>query len=368
MSAFRQKSRLSKRPPGGKKDVRIAVMQRQLIFGTMIAGLLFVMFSLIFFFAFPLTDWTDLWKHQIFHLPFILGAPMLAIIAGIAAGLVSGYYWRSILMTIAEVLASVENGQAIPEFFPVKLDETDAVMQHILTLRRQIAEQTKISQKLASEKVEFEEKAIQKIVSEERNRLARELHDSVSQQLFAASMLMSTINETRPAAGDQESRRLKLVEETIHQSQLEMRALFLHLRPVQLHGKALKDGMEELLRELRQKVPMKINWKIEPISTDKGIEDHLFRILQESVSNTLRHAQADSLDVLLIKREPFIILRIADDGIGFDINQAKTGSYGLQNIRERAAQIGGMLKIVSMPNKGTVLEIKVPIMEAIDND
>lgn len=368
MSAFNRKRRHSGRLPGKKNEICMTIIQRQLIFGTFISCFLLIMFALIFFFAFPLTDWADLWEHQIFHLPFILFMPMIAIIAGLAAGFLSGYYWRTIFISIGETLASVEKGQPIPEALPIKLDELDTVMQRTMAIRKQIVEQTKVSQKLASEKVEFEEKAVQKIVFEERNRLARELHDSVSQQLFAASMLMSTINETRSDASDQESHRLKLVEETINQSQLEMRALFLHLRPVQLRGKALKDGMEELLGELRQKVPMKINWKIEPIHTDKGIEDHLFRILQESVSNTLRHAKADSLDVLLIRRAPFIILRVTDDGIGFDINQTKTGSYGLQNIRERAAQIGGMLKIVSMPNKGTILEIKVPIMEGIDND
>ena len=83
-----------------------------------------------------------------------------------------------------------------------------------------------------------------------------------------------------------------MVEQMIHQSQLEMRALLLHLRPVALKGKNLQEGMKELLVELAQKVPLDIEWKIEDMSLDKGIEDHLFRILQESVSNTLRHAKA----------------------------------------------------------------------------
>jgi NarL family two-component system sensor histidine kinase LiaS len=223
-------------------------------------------------------------------------------------------------------------------------------------------EQTKLSQKLANEKAEDQEKRIQEMVSQERNRLARELHDSVSQQLFAASMMMSAITESRALSDDRETKQLKLIEETIHQSQLEMRALLLHLRPAALKGKSLQEGVQELLMELMQKVTMSIKWKVEPIPLDKGVEDHLFRILQESVSNTLRHAKATSLDVLLIKRDDFVIMRVSDDGVGFEVDEGKTGSYGLQNMHERAVEIGGTLKIVSLKNKGTRLEVKVPVL------
>jgi two-component system, NarL family, sensor histidine kinase LiaS len=157
---------------------------------------------------------------------------------------------------------------------------------------------------------------------------------------------------------------LKMVEEMIHQSQLEMRALLLHLRPVALKGKTLQEGMEELLIELSQKVTMEIKWKIEDFPLDKGIEDHLFRILQESVSNTLRHAKSTTLEVLLIQRDEFVIMRVVDDGIGFDVEEAKAGSYGMQNMYERAIEVGGSMKIISLKNSGTRLEVKVPIMSA----
>ena len=165
---------------------------------------------------------------------------------------------------------------------------------------KQMSEQAKLSQRLATEKVEDQEARIQEIIEQERNRLARELHDSVSQQLFAASMMMSAINETKQQTeDDREAKQLKMVEEMIHQSQLEMRALLLHLRPVALKNKTLQEGIEELLIELSQKVTMDIKWKVEAFPLDKGVEDHLFRILQESVSNTLRHSKANKLEVLI---------------------------------------------------------------------
>ena len=132
-----------------------------------------------------------------------------------------------------------------------------------------MTEQAKLSQRLATEKVEDQEARIQEIIEQERNRLARELHDSVSQQLFAASMMMSAINETKQQSeseNDREAKQLKMVEEMIHQSQLEMRALLLHLRPVALKNKSLQEGIEELLIELSQKVTMDINWKVEAVS------------------------------------------------------------------------------------------------------
>lgn len=217
---------------------------------------------------------------------------------------------------------------------------------------------------MANEKAIDQEKQIQEIVSQERNRLARELHDSVSQQLFAASMFMSAITESQSDMEKAEMKQFKVVEEMIHQSQLEMRALLLHLRPVALKGKSLHEGMKELLLELAQKVTMDIKWKMEPVTLDKGIEDHLFRILQESISNTLRHAKANSLEVLLIVRDGMIILRITDDGIGFNVEESKTGSYGLQNMHERAVELGGTMQLVSVPNKGTKLEVKIPLLNA----
>ena len=204
-----------------------------------------------------------------------------------------------------------------------------SIAQRIQQVHKQMNEQVKFSQKMANEKAIDQEKQIQEVISQERNRLARELHDSVSQQLFAASMLMSAITESKANMESSESQQLRLVEEMIHQSQLEMRALLLHLRPVALHDKTLQEGIQELLVELTQKVPMDITWKLESFTLDKGMEDHLFRIVQESVSNTLRHAKAKSLEVLLMKRDDLLILRVVDDGIGFSIDATKTGSYGL---------------------------------------
>lgn len=337
------------------------IVQRQIVVGAVFSFILFIFFSLMFFMAFPLHSWSELWNQKLMDLPFIYIVPSISLLVGISFGIISGLSWKKQLSTVEMAVSELEKGRTMPTE-QQSLPEIQDIRKKVEKIQKQMMEQTKLSQKLATEKAEDQEKRIQEMVSQERNRLARELHDSVSQQLFAASMMMSAITESREKQDDRESKQLRLIEATIHQSQLEMRALLLHLRPAALKGKSLQEGIEELLIELMQKVTMNIKWKVEPIPLDKGVEDHLFRILQESVSNTLRHSKATSLDVLLIERDHFVIMRVSDDGIGFELEEEKTGSYGLQNMHERAVEIGGSMKIVSLKNKGTRLEVKVPVL------
>lgn len=211
----------------------------------------------------------------------------------------------------------------------------------------------------------------EEIIEQERQRLARELHDSVSQQLFAASMLLSAVQEDEFASEFKPAfkKQLNTVETIINASQSEMRALLLHLRPISLEGKRLKDGLEQLLVELGTKVNLEMSWDIADVSLKNGVEDHLFRIVQELLSNTLRHAKANSLEVYLQHVDNSILLRLVDDGVGFDTTQSTVGSYGLTNIRERVNGMGGTCKIISFKNQGTSIDIRIPnIKEEMTND
>ncbi|MBP3041555.1 sensor histidine kinase [Bacillaceae bacterium Marseille-Q3522] len=339
------------------------ILQRQLLWGILFSLIVSLLLLVSFFATFPLHDWRAIWDQTVLDIPFLLFIPSLSVVLGLIFGIVTGIYERKQLQLVEKLFIQIEESKHVEdtEIFP--LVELEDIRQRGIKIQKQQLEQVRHSQKLAKEMAEDQESRTQEIIYKERNRLARELHDSVSQQLFAASMLLSAINEGKPLSDDWETKQLKMIEETIQQSQLEMRALLLHLRPIGLKGKTLKAGLEELLMELSQKVSMKIKWKAEDFLLDKGVEDHLFRILQESVSNTLRHSKATVLDVLLIKREDFVVLRIVDDGIGFDVEESKAGSYGLNNMYERAIEIGGTLKIVSLKNKGTRLEVKVPVIK-----
>lgn len=233
-------------------------------------------------------------------------------------------------------------------------------MQRVLVETFELIDQQRsILQRQSNEKVVANDTIVQERLIVERQRLARELHDSVSQQLFAASMMLSAMTEHTVNASSQ--KQLAQVEKVVQQAQLEMRALLLHLRPIALHNRTLAEGLEDLIVELQEKVFFHITYQIEEIALSKAEEDHLFRIAQEALSNTLRHAKATEVELLFIKREALALLRIQDNGLGFSVDDEKMSSYGLRNIAERAVEIGCTYKIVSIPNEGTIVEVKVPL-------
>ncbi|MFD2045105.1 sensor histidine kinase [Ornithinibacillus salinisoli] len=330
--------------------------------------LISVMIIGITFLAFPIEDWTLIFTHNMGDIPFAVIILCVSGMVGSIFGITIGLFWRQRFHKINRQLDELAKGQKVT-IDEQPYTELQTIQNQMEQIQEKIRKQTEHAQRLATERANEREQSLQEIVVQERNRLARELHDSVSQQLFAASMMMSAINDTNAPIDESVNKQLKLVEKMIHQSQLEMRALLLHLRPVPLKGKSIQEGINELLRELTQKVPMEIIAQIEEFNVDKGVEDQLFRILQESVSNTLRHAEATNLQVMLIERDDTIILRVVDDGIGFDTEKIRTtGSYGLSNMSERAYEVGGTLKIISLPNQGTRLEVKVPSLGKKDEN
>lgn len=323
-----------------------------------------IILLLVTFTAFPIAEWSYLWQETIYDLPYLY--IILAIIgaASLIVGMSQSAFWRKKLGEIRQNLDDLMKGQKLGQATEESIQELTTVQEHIFRLESKLLKQTEAAQKLATKRLNEREKSLQEVVVQERNRLARELHDSVSQQLFAASMMMATINETNPPDDPVMKKQLAMIEKMIDQSQLEMRALLLHLRPAALKGKSLTEGINELLVELKEKVPLEMDTKIENLNLDRGVEDHLFRILQESISNTLRHSKASHLQVMLIERDENVILRIADDGVGFDVQEVQNhGSYGMQTMNERALEIGGTLKVVSVKEEGTRLEVKVPAIK-----
>lgn len=202
----------------------------------------------------------------------------------------------------------------------------------------------------------------EEILEEERHRIARELHDSVSQQLFAAAMLLSTLESEADELPEHLQPQVDLIGNIVGDAQSEMRALLLHLRPTKLDGKSLKKGIEQLLDELKSKVPITIVHDIQDVKLTEVVEDHLFRIVQELLSNVLRHSHADELEVYLKKSENYYQLRFVDDGDGFDMEEKKNSGFGLRNIRERISGLGGNVRIISFPDQGTSIEIRVPLI------
>ena len=241
-------------------------------------------------------------------------------------------------------------------------DHTYSMDQEVNDLRMKMLQFSKDLQELSAAPVFVGEDTREEIIEHERQRIARELHDSVSQQLFAATMMISAVNEQLDSSmPDGLVKQVNLIEDVIGNAQTEMRALLLHLRPIELANKSLKKGIEQLLLELQTKIPMKIQWDLDDVKLETGIEDHLFRISQEAISNTLRHAKAKKLEVYLSQNIDAVHLKIIDDGVGFNVDKTHcSGRYGLMNIRERVTNMGGNCRIISHKNQGTLIDITVP--------
>ncbi|MFC0332774.1 sensor histidine kinase [Paenibacillus sepulcri] len=199
-------------------------------------------------------------------------------------------------------------------------------------------------------------------VIQERERLARELHDAVSQQLFAISMTATAVSRTLEKDWERAKRQVQLIEEMASVAQSEMRALLLHLRPIHLDGKNLGQALYSLVEELKQKVPMHITLEVDDsIMLDSEAEDHLFRIAQEALSNTLRHSKAEQVLIRLKGYGNDVQLTFQDNGVGFDLEAKKQTSYGLLTMEERVNVLGGSIRLTSAPGQGVHIDIKVPV-------
>lgn len=329
---------------------------------TFFIQLLFVIIvGSVTFFVFPIESVTELIAKKVFNIPFLAFIIIVILLFSIIIGVTNTQYWKQRIDAISRYVQKIINGETLT--FEEKYQEIITIEKQLETVEAKLKEQIEHIQQLATERAHEREKSLQEVVIQERNRLARDLHDSVSQHLFAASMMMSAIHET--VSSEEEILKIQThqVEKMIHQAQLEMRALLLHLRPVALKNKPLQQGIEDLLLELSTRLPIELTWKTEDFTIEKGVEDELFRIVQEALSNALRHAEANHINVILIQRDHLIILRIVDDGKGFNVEDVITSSYGLENMRERARDLGGSCKIISLPNKGTRIEVQIPIVK-----
>jgi signal transduction histidine kinase len=215
---------------------------------------------------------------------------------------------------------------------------------------------------VAVENARLYEQAQQLAVMKERNRLARDLHDSVTQALYGvtlyaeASARQLLLGDTSLAAG-----HLCEIRETAQESLREMRLLIFELRLPMLREDGLEAALQARLDAVEGRVGLATEFRTDlkdPLAPD--VEEGLYRIAQEALNNTLRHAQARSVSVYLHQNEQTVLLEIADDGVGFDPAEAQErGGFGLRGMEERATRLGGVLMIDSKRGEGTKIRVEV---------
>lgn len=291
----------------------------------------------------------------------------ILVVVGVLAllyGFFQGYRMKRRIELLRESMLLLEKGNLSRPIPDIGNDELGQLAEQLERVSKRWEEQVTSLQRLSTNNAQLAEKARISAIIEERQRLARELHDAVSQQLFAISMTATAVKRTLGRDYDRAERQVELIEEMASVAQSEMRALLLHLRPVHLEGKGLVQGLRELVHELQSKVPIEIQCEVdEDIHLVKGVENHLFRIVQEAMSNALRHSKAERMEIKLQNREDSVRLMIRDNGVGFDWDVQKQASYGLRTMQERVNEIGGSIQIITAPDKGTRIEIRIPLVK-----
>lgn len=198
-------------------------------------------------------------------------------------------------------------------------------------------------------------------IMEERNRLARELHDSVKQQAFAASAQLAAAHalyEQNPSGAVQ---NLEEAERLVDDVRRELTDLIHELRPAALKGEGLVKATRQLAAETENLIGTPILVRVQgERNIPREIEQTLYRILQGALSNVARHSFAKEVEIHLTYSLTEILLSISDDGIGFQPEEESFG-IGLKFIQERTELINGTMEIVSAPGRGTRLTIHVPI-------
>jgi two-component system nitrate/nitrite sensor histidine kinase NarX len=214
---------------------------------------------------------------------------------------------------------------------------------------------------LALENARLYEQAQQTALLEERQRLARELHDAVTQTLFSSSLIADVLPrlwERDPAEG---RRRLEELRDLTRGALAEMRTLLYELRPAALTEAPLGDLLRQLAEATIGRARLPVSLAVEgqrPLPPD--VQVALYRIAQETLNNVAKHAEAGRADLSLAYRADRVELCVRDDGRGFDPGRVPPGHLGVGIMRERAAAVGAGLEIESRAGQGTRVTVTWP--------
>ena len=201
-----------------------------------------------------------------------------------------------------------------------------------------------------------------KAALEERQRLARELHDSVSQALYGIALGAKTARTLLERDPAQATEPLEYVLSLADAGLAEMRALIFELRPESLEKEGLAAALKKQAAALRARHEIEVEAVLcEEPEASLEAKEAVYRIAQEALHNTVKHAHAANVQIKMECDSEWITLEVSDDGIGFDAQGDFPGHLGLRSMRERALRLGGTLEVDSTSGKGTRICAQIPI-------
>ncbi len=234
-----------------------------------------------------------------------------------------------------------------------------------LTTQKESAERLRES----NERLHALTSQLQSVREEEKNRLSREIHDELGQILTVTQSEMARVCQwVRKGTGKTHPERIlekmgqirKLVEETLD----SIRRIARELHPSIIEDLGLVPALDWLIANFGERTDLKCSFRptSKKLEVDSEISLAIFRILQEALTNILKHAQAKKVDIRLSKRGGNAVLTVDDDGIGIENTRLdSSGGLGIIGMRERARQWGGILEVAGIPGKGTSVQLSIPI-------
>lgn len=205
------------------------------------------------------------------------------------------------------------------------------------------------------QRIRLTEQQIEHTRQQERNRLARDLHDSVKQMLFSIHMMSHAMKNSTDMIKMQDA--FKNIEASSETAQDEMKSLLTQLRP-----SVLENGLIEAWRSYGQLLNITIRVHVDGIiHLDESVEMEMLKIGQEVINNVYKHAYVDVMDIFIEQQSNQLNVKFIDSGVGFDTTHVLNHHYGLTNMKERIHKLNGKINIVSQQDVGTSIDIEVPI-------
>jgi PAS domain S-box-containing protein len=198
---------------------------------------------------------------------------------------------------------------------------------------------------------------------EERVQLGRDLHDGIIQSIYAIGLGLQECRNLLKQDGTPAEARLSRAIADLNEVIRDVRNFIVGLEPAALRGPGFQTALQSLISTLSTGESARFSLDIDPQAADllnARQAAHLLQIAREAMSNSLRHAQANTTSVSLRKQNGCLRLEVSDDGIGFE-QQTRTGGHGLRNIAARAAELLASSEIISAPSQGTRLRVEIPL-------
>jgi signal transduction histidine kinase len=258
----------------------------------------------------------------------------------------------------SELVAPLRLGNRVIGSLDVQSAEVDAFTEQDLLVIQSLADQIAV----AIENARLYDRSQELAVLEERTRLARELHDSVTQSMYSVVLLTEGWRRSIRNGGEAHvDEHLARISEINQQALKEMRLLIHELRPPVLEEEGLLGALHQRLDAVEKRAGISARLLADQIvELPHAVEEGLYRIAQEALNNALKHAGATNVAVRISTRDGKVVLEVEDDGQGFDVDKvASDGGMGLANMRHRADELNGSIEIRSEPDQGTLVSVEI---------